>query len=743
MSARRSSLVKKYKLRLEKELGGDDGKDAAPTSYVKPSRARKYSLNYEQFKEENLPKPESFYEKACNFFNRILKVNPGEKRSKELEKLISLSHLNTTPSATVSFGIFVFLFIFILSGVVWIVTDSTFLFGYVAVMGLLTMFALFKLPDFFANTRRLQASNQMVQCVFYMASFLRHTSNLELAVRFAAERLLPPLAFDLKKVMWDVQTNKYGTIKEALDNYLETWRGWNNEFIESMNLLEASLSEPSESKRLSMIDKGLNVMLDETYEKMLHYSHELKNPITMLYMLGLVLPILGLVILPLIAAFTGGTSPLTLAAYIALIYNFTLPLILFYLTKVTLSKRPTGYGEVDISQQIPSIKKYVNIVMPFGGKHILISPFILSLLVGAGFLIIGMTPWVLQFVIEEDLLRNEPPFLPSLGFKFLDYKFTDPQFQDSGHPIGPYGIGSAVLSVFIPLAVGIGFGLYFLLRSKNVFIIRERSKKLENEFASALFHLGNRIGDGIPVEVAIEKITKLMKGSFSAEFFTIVSFNMRQFGMDIEKAIFDHKRGAINYFPSRTVESVMKVLLESSRKGPKSASLALINVSEYMKNIHRVNERLRDLMADIISDVKQQVSLLAPAIAGIVVGVTSMIIGILGQLRGQAEKLSQQRGIDDSGDANIAGFLDQFGSGIPTYYFQIIIGVYIVQAIYVMSILINDVESGSDKLSERYMAGTNMIKSTIVYVIIALVIMIVFNALSSSIIGSLETTGAA
>ena len=60
-----------------------------------------------------------------------------------------------------------------------------------------------------------------------------------------------------------------------------------------------------------------------------------------------------------------------------------------------------------------------------------------------------------------------------------------------------------------------------------------------------------------------------------------------------------------------------------------------------------------------------------------------------------------------------------------------------------MSILINDVESGSDKLSERYMAGTNMIKSTIVYVIITLVIMIVFNALSSSIIGSLETTGAA
>ena len=742
MSERGRKLAIKYRLRLEKELRSGSSK-AGVRSSVKASGGggKRHSLNYEQFKKASLTKPLSFYEKACNFFGKILQINPGTERSKQLEKLISLAQLNTTPSATVSLGIFVFLFIFIFSGVVWVITDSVFLFGYVILMGLFVMFALFKLPDFFANTRRLQASNQMVQCVFYVASFLRHTSNIELAIRFAAERLFPPLSYDFKKVMWDVQTNKYGTIRESLDNYLETWRGWNDEFIESLNLISASLYEPSETKRLSMIDKGLNVMLDETYERMLRYSHDLKNPITMLYMLGLVLPILGLVILPLVAAFTGKTPPLVLAAYIALIYNLTLPLILYYLTKTTLSKRPTGYGEVDISNQIPDIKKYVNVVMPFGTKRILISPLLVSLVIGVGFLLVGILPLALQFVIDEDILRSEQPFLPSLGFKFLDYKFEDEAFQGDGPglPTGPYGIGAAVLSVFIPLALGVGFGLYLLMRSKNVFAIRERSKKLENEFASALFQLGNRIGDGIPAEVAVENVISLMKGSFSAEFFTIVSFNMRQFGMNLESSIFDRKRGALNYFPSRTIESVMKVLIESSKKGPKSASLALINISAYMKDIHRVNERLRDLMADIISDVKQQVSVLAPAIAGIVVGVTSMIIGILGQLRERGKEIGQLSS-EAQGDSGIEPFLDTFGSGIPTYYFQIIIGVYIVQAVYVMSILINDVEFGSDRLSERYLAGNNMVKSTIVYVIIALAIMVLFNALSSSIIGSLETT---
>jgi len=227
----------------------------------------------------------------------------------------------------------------------------------------------------------------------------------------------------------------------------------------------------------------------------------------------------------------------------------------------------------------------------------------------------------------------------------------------------------------------------------------------------------------------------MMKGTFSGEFLSLVDINMRKFGMSLEKAIFDSKVGAINYFPSPVIESSMKVLLESSKKGPKSASSALINVSEYIKDIHRVNERLRDLMADIVSDMKQQVGILAPAIAGIVVGITSMIIGILGKLTEQIANISAL-----SSDSSVpSGLLSLFGDGIPTYYFQIIIGVYIIQVIYIMTLLINGIESGSDKLSERYLVGTNLIRSTIVYVVIALSITIVFNAIASSIIGGITT----
>ena len=62
-------------------------------------------------------------------------------------------------------------------------------------------------------------------------------------------------------------------------------------------------------------------MLDETYEKMLHYAHNLKGPITTLHMMGVILPILGLVILPLVVSFMSEVK----WYHLFMLYNVALP----------------------------------------------------------------------------------------------------------------------------------------------------------------------------------------------------------------------------------------------------------------------------------------------------------------------------------------------------------------------------------------------------------------------------------
>jgi hypothetical protein len=58
----------------------------------------------------------------------------------------------------------------------------------------------------------------------------------------------------------------------------------------------------------------------------------------------------------------------------------------------------------------------------------------------------------------------------------------------------------------------------------------------------------------------------------------------------------------------------------------------------------------------------------------------------------------------------------------------------VIQIVYILTSLSNGIEFGVDKLSEKNAAGNNLIKSTLLYLIISLVVILMFNGLASSIL---------
>lgn len=722
-----SDLIERYKQKIEKELG--------PTVREELGRPKEKIITreYLEFKEEYLPGHLTLYEDLCNLSEKFIKIVPEEKKAEEMQESISICHLNITPAGATSFAMVAPLLLIVVMSFLSILFLKSFFFVlFFIILGISLIGPLGKLPSFLANTWRLKASNQMVLCIFYVVTYMRHTSNLELALKFASDHIAPPLSLDIKKILWDIETEKYSTIKESLESYLQTWRKWNLEFIESFHLIEASLYEGDEKVRVATLDKSLDVILTETYERMLHYAQNLKSPITMLHMLGIILPILGLVILPLIVSFLSDVK----WYYISLLYNIGLPVLVFYLGKTILSKRPTGYGNTDISE-LPEYKKYGGILFKMGNKEIAISPMYISIIIAFLFLVVGLSPIVLRLFIADEA---------NLGFGGYDETSTclkafcllDYRTSETGKSIGPFGLGASILSLFITVSVGFSIGYYFQLRSKNVIEIRKKTEELEQEFASGLFQLGNRLGDGLPAETAFGKVSASMQGTVSGSFFQIVSMNIRRVGMGVTESIFDPRHGALVYFPSNLIESSMKVLIESVKKGPKVAAMALMNISRYIKEIHKVNERLKDLMAEVISSMDSQIKFLTPVIAGIVIGITSMVTTILGKLSLQMKAFGATGAEGEAGTALATGF---FGQGIPTYYFQLIVGIYVVQITYILTILANGIENGSDKLNERYLLGKNMVRSTILYCVVALAIMLIFNFIANKIM-AISLTGA-
>ncbi|MDO8655808.1 MAG: hypothetical protein Q7K45_01090, partial [Nanoarchaeota archaeon] len=376
--------------------------------------------------------------------------------------------------------------------------------------------------------------------------------------------------------------------------YLDFWKDWDKEFVESFHLVEASLYEASEDRRLSLLDKGLDVILNGTYENMLHYAHNLKSPMTMLHMLGIILPILGLVILPLVASFLSGSSPLITVMYISLIYNVSLPIGVFYLGRTILSKRPAGYGASDIGEK-ENFRHLRNVNFSLSKNlSIGVNPLIFSLIIFAVCMFIGFLPLILHSLGAADFnLDGEDGDL-----KMLEY-VCPPEAGitcEEEQKVGPYGIGASLLSLMVVIGLGVSMGTYYSLRSKNVIKIREKTRLLEEEFSSALFQLGYRLGDGIPAEIAFAKIAQTMQGTTSGEFFSVAEQNITKLGMGLEQSLFDPKVGAVVTFPANVIESSMKVLIESIKKGPRIAAQALLSMSRYIKEIHHVEERLKDLM---------------------------------------------------------------------------------------------------------------------------------------------------
>ncbi|MBD3319416.1 hypothetical protein GF342_05930 [Candidatus Woesearchaeota archaeon] len=719
------ALIAKQKLLLAKELALDRPE---PVQY-EPSP----SIDYLEYKKRYVPRSLSIYEKLCFWAVKTgLKIDPPEKQRVQLEKDIQIAHATITPTSAYTAAILWPSLIGLLGLTLSLLLfDSAFYAIFFLVVGGAGFMVFSKLPSYLATTWRLRASNQMVLCVFYLVTYMKHTPNVENALRFAAQYLTGPLAADFARVLEDALSDKYPTTKEALDEYLRTWQEFNPEFVRAIQLVQHAVVEPDEERQREVLDRALKEILDGTYNKMTTYARNLKSKITALHMLGIVLPILGLVILPLVVSFMSDVK----WYHIATLYNVVLPFIVYLAGREALNQRPTGYGDTDMSETgieldnrvwLPSFKPVDPLKEAEEGKPSLsfvrVKPWVVGTIVGSFLFLIALIPLIIHW-FQPSVDFDVPLFL---DFVLLGYRFA----ADSTTVIvGPYGLGASLLSFFFPLALSVGIGLTYKLRVRRLLKTKDQRDKAEEEFSTALYQLGGILDNDIPLERAFGQSAQALPGSSTGRFFARISNNIAK-GMTPEQAIFDKKLGAMIQYPSNLINSSMRILIEAADKGPKVAAQALWGISTYVTKINEVNFQLQQLLSDVISDMKSQIKFLTPAIAGIVIGITSMITFILSRLNNNFENIEAAG--PSSTALNVASL---FGDGLPTYYFQLVVGIYVVQIIYILTMMQTGIENGSDRVGLEDSIAKNIMRSPQVYCIIATVVLLIFTIIASVILG--------
>ncbi|MEK6945675.1 MAG: hypothetical protein AABW63_02690 [Nanoarchaeota archaeon] len=708
-------ILKKYGARIESQIQTSDSG---------------YSSEYTKFKDELSPQL-TRYEKLCRSLGSFIRLNISEKDNQEVNAQLKAAHVDVEPWQALNLAVMSFVFVFIIGilfsvGTVLIKGDfANFPFLFFLLTMILATFLFYFMkgyPARLANRWRLKASSQMVPAILYIVIYMRHTPNLEKAIAFASENLQPPLSLDFRKVFYDVEVGKFSSIKDSLDNYLENWRGYSSEFIEAFHLIESSLFEPDNSRRVTALEKALQVVLDGVYDKMLKFTHTVRSPLTNVYMLGVVLPTLALALLPLASAMLGGVLTWI---HVFIIFNLIVPFFVFYLTDKIMFLRPGGHGETSLLEKHPLYKEY-------SSKKHYVNAFILSL----PFLILGLLPLIFQFTPVPAALGLQKDYTFSqLGLN-LGEDFGSQYFFGFTDGKGPFGVGALILGMFFPLGIAMFFSIAHRDKTRKIILERIATKELEEEFNNSLFQLGNRIGNGLPPELAFGKVAESSKGLRTEEFFKRVNYNVRQMGMSVESSLFDKVRGVLIYYPSELISSSMKILVESSKKGLKIAASSLMSISEYVKNIQKINLRLKDMLAEITSDMKSNMAFLAPLLSGIVVGLSAMITTILGKLN-FAQNLA----------GTTAGFnLDQilslfnFKEMIPPYFLQISIGIYLIQIIFILTRTLVTVDSGEDSLERSNQLAGNLRSGIMLYFLTALfatmALFILASVVLSGIVGS-------
>jgi len=647
------------------------------------------SKEYKDFAAEIIEerKPHSIYEKLCKRFGTIIRVRMGKKDAEKLRESLEFIDYHVEPDEIMGFSILGFVLFLVMSGAMLLVYFPAAMAMMLA--GLVTMVLVQKWPSFLMKSRTIETMNYMPLAITYMVIYLRSTPTLEGAVGFAARHLSGPLARDMRGLLWKLQSGVYLSMDDALKEYAGKWKDRNKYFADSIGLLRESEKLADSTERLKMLDKASNVILGGNYEMMQTFARGMKMPILALYMLCIVLPVMGLVIAPVITTLMA--QSISINALI-IIYDVFLPIIVYTFTKVILTRRPGGFSQPDITA-VPGIPKPGHISVMIGGKERNIPLLPVSLVL---FFLVSIPGWMLLF-------------FPS-GVK-------------------EFSMRAIMQSMTFVWGASIAIMVYCIGSSYQKLKIRKELQEVESGLDVALYQLGNTLAMGVPVETAIETSARALKTGAIKNLFGIASNNMEKYNMSLRQALFDSQIGALRYYPSKLVNTIMEVLIESARVGIKSTSTSMITISKYLKNLNKIKNSIDELIGSTVSAMKFQAQFLTSFITGIIVALDVLLFKILSELSGRLEAMTMPGEVGSAGVSSVfTNSMFNIAGVVPAEHMQIVVGVYMLQVTVLLSLLINGTQNGKDDIYQNYSIGMNVLIASIIYTLAMVIGVLIFTS---------------
>ncbi|MCX6710605.1 MAG: hypothetical protein NTZ02_00770, partial [Candidatus Woesearchaeota archaeon] len=574
----------KRRLASDKSQGSDD--------FV----SKQFNTFREEEKEETALA--TFFEKYADFAGKILSfIDVKDESRPQMYEDLQIAGLNIKPRQVIAAAVFTAIF-GVLASIPFIILGWIDFAFFVICTGLFLAYVAYTYPSYSSQITKIKAQQESLLALLYITIYMRVNPVLENAIAFATEHLDGPLGKDLKRIMWLLESEKISSIHDGMSMYMELWLKRNGDFVKSFMILMSVITQADKEHQSAILDKALATLLQDTYEKMKYFAHELRNPVMIINTFGLMLPLIGLIAFPMISVFMSSDIKIS---YLFFGYIVILPSLIYFFSQRILSKRPGAY--------------YLIPVLP-------VAIFIALLI---------MSPGIIHLAT-----KTIPAFRHALT---LPKNATPP--ADLG---AEYELSSMFITLTIPVGLAIGIFIYFYGRSVQKIKLRNEIIEIENDLDASLYQIANQFTENIPVEIAVEnfianyEVMNLKKRQIFTLFNTILS-KMKNMGMTFSQAVFHPQYGIIRAYPSTLLKEIMWIFTESSRKGSQVVYNIMGKISSYLDNVKKIKELIYDLLEETVTSVRSQAKFLAPFIAAIVGSLTLIIVKSLYQMLGRLEEV--------------------------------------------------------------------------------------------------------
>jgi len=651
----------------------------------------------------------------------------------------------------------------------------------VSLFGILIFLAymIYDYPTGIAEDERTRALTYVPEMVGYLIMSMKLVPNLEKSIEFAAKHGKGKVSDDFKRLIWDFQIGVYSSISEGLDMMAIRWGKYSTELKEALMKIRASVMEPSESKRYQILDKTMMEVLDSVKEKMGDYARSLNQPSVMLFYIGVLLPLLLVIVLPVGSAFSA--LPFATAPMLAFIYVILIPLLAFNFAKRVVRKRPPTYEPPTIDDNFAGLPPKWH--MRFGNGTIDTRfIFIIFILIGCSvsFLLSleGLPPKslfpkeddgtpMIEFQLipadkqwDEVFKEKGPSYYEKVTLDLYFIQFTDvtkgeyydalikqgnePEFAEatvfteklqltskpSNDPTKFIFIAGVILT-FISAACFLLYHRVIYKRAAQLQIIQ-----MEDEFKESMYMIASRMGENKPVENALKQAKDFLPNLLiSKRIFGKTVENIELMGLPLEGAVFDPVYGAMKGIPSKTLNTAMRLLVDSVSLGVEVAARTLMSLSLQMENMDKVNKSLKDMVSDVTTTMQTMAIFIAPMVLGITTALQKVVVMTLAQVVASPEMGAGS----DSDIANGLGAqglkLDIFKIGIGAFKsfatpaeYLIIIGIYVMMIVIILTYFTTKIKEDNDLLFK-----INLAKSLPIAMAVYLVTTVAANTIISSL----------